>query len=40
MKESDEEFQSTAETEEEDDMAGLEELKMEGDEEEEFIYNK
>jgi len=40
IKESDEEFQSTAETEEEDDMAGLEELKMEGDEEEEFIYNK
>ncbi|XP_037723529.1 uncharacterized protein LOC119555909 [Drosophila subpulchrella] len=40
MKESDEEFQSTAETEEEDDMAGLEQLKMEGDEDEEFVYEK
>ncbi|XP_070075305.1 uncharacterized protein mip130 [Drosophila takahashii] len=40
MKESDEEFQSTAETEEEDDMVGLEQLKMEGDEEEEFLYVK
>ncbi|KAH8351267.1 hypothetical protein KR084_003765 [Drosophila pseudotakahashii] len=40
MKESDEEFQSTAETEEEDDMVDLEQLKMEGDDNEEFIYVK
>ncbi|XP_041674404.1 uncharacterized protein LOC108104365 [Drosophila eugracilis] len=40
MKESDEEFQSAAETEEEDDMVGLEPLKMEGEEDEEFMYEK
>ncbi|XP_016982269.1 protein lin-9 homolog [Drosophila rhopaloa] len=43
MKESDDEFQSTAETEEEDDMAGLEQLKMEGEEgeeDEDYVYAK
>ncbi|XP_039229953.1 uncharacterized protein LOC6524479 [Drosophila yakuba] len=39
MKESDEEFQSAPETEE-DDMVGLEPLIMEGEEEEEFVYEK
>ncbi|XP_043660652.1 uncharacterized protein LOC122624937 [Drosophila teissieri] len=39
MKESDEEFLSAAETEE-DDMVGLEPLIMEGEEEEEFAYEK
>ncbi|KAI8034255.1 hypothetical protein M5D96_012921 [Drosophila gunungcola] len=41
MKESDDEFQSIAETEEEDEMAGLEPLKMEGDDgDEQFVYLK
>ncbi|XP_017112651.1 uncharacterized protein LOC108136165 [Drosophila elegans] len=41
MKESDDEFQSIAETEEEDEMVGLEPLKMEGDDgDEEFVYLK
>ncbi|XP_026838257.1 protein lin-9 homolog [Drosophila erecta] len=39
MKESDEEFQSAAETEE-DDMVGLGPLIMEGEEEERFVYEK